>query len=145
SPLVLKAMLSSVEKSMGPMPPPMIPSLPQVALAGVGLVWACVLMAAGIACVGRRRVGRTLHLVYAVSIATTIVGLSLVVMQQRELADWYAKNPSSEWTKKQSSVGSSIGLGCGVVLGMGWPLFCLVWFLPRGRTPDVGTADVPLV
>src|SRR4051812_22540881 len=73
SPLFLGMMSNMVEKDMGPMPPAMRPSLPQMALMAVGLAWAVLLLCAGIATVTRKPSGRVLHLAYAVGALIMVI------------------------------------------------------------------------
>src|SRR3954469_5752270 len=130
SPLLLRVMGSVTEKEMGPMPPAMTPSSLQMVFIGLGMIMAVVLLSAGISTVSRKASGRKLHLIYGV-VALVLCGPSVVlgIMRQRELADWMATHPDSKWAQRGAGgAGSTIGLGVGVVLGLGYPLFCLAWF-----------------
>jgi hypothetical protein len=143
--LYLPTFSKQMEAQMGgPMPPAMTPSPAQMGLMVVGLLWALVLLSAGIATVGRKASGRTLHLVYAIgAILLTLPSLGLSVKQQMEMADWASKNPTSKWAQ-QSKAGPIVGLSFGAVMGLGWPVFCLVWFAPKKRSPDVNAPDAPV-
>ncbi len=71
--------------------------------------------------------------------------LSLEVMRQRELADWMAAHPESKWAQQNrggSSAGAMVGLGCAVVFGLGYPIFCLAWFAPKKHSPEIGAPEI---
>src|SRR3954471_18440045 len=52
--LYLPTFSKQMEAQMGPMPPAMTPSAAQMALMVVGILWAFVLLSAGIATIGRK-------------------------------------------------------------------------------------------
>ncbi len=130
---------------MGPMPDVMKPSPAQLVLGGVGILWAILLIVAGIMCVTRNPATRAMHLVYAVgSFVLTAAGTVLSVRQQFAIAEWVAQNPDSGWAKQQNPTVSWIILGATVVLGLAWPCFCLLWFgVVKRRPEDLTGGQVP--
>jgi len=142
--LYLPTFSKQMEAQMGPMPPTMTPSVAQMGLMVVGILWAFMLLSAGIATVRRKASGRTLHLAYAIgAILLTLPSLGLQVKQQMDTADWASKNPDSKWAQ-QSKAGPIAGLAVGSVMGFAWPVFCLIWFGPRKHLPDVNAPDAPV-
>lgn len=136
SPLLMSTFLEAAERDYGPMPDVMKPGALQIGLYAVGLVWAFVLLAAGIALTLRKPVARPLHLVYgAVSVLLSIVGIVIGVMAQIELSEWLANNPDNPWAKQHNPAATYVGMAFGVLLGLAWPVFCLVWFGLVKRTP----------
>lgn len=122
-------LLKMAEQQMGPVPPPMLASPIQIAAAAAGLVWALVLLTAGIMLVSRRPIARPLHLLYSVgAIVLGAIGMALTVQQQAAVAEWLRQNPDSQWGKHQSSLGNAIGLAVAAVLSFAYPLFVLIYF-----------------
>ena len=60
------------------------------------------------------------------------------------MEDWRAANPTSEWSK-QSPAGAVVGMGCGMVLGLGYPIFCLAWFVPKKHSPYTNAPQIDVV
>src|SRR5262249_4724297 len=135
--VILMMFSKQMEAKMGPMPPSMKPVPAQIALMVIGMLWCILLLTAGITTVLRKGSGRTLHLVYAVgSILLTIPSLGLEAKKQMAMADWVAKNPDSEWAKRNSSTGAVVALSIGGAMGLAYPVFCLVWFLSKKHSPE---------
>lgn len=148
SPLIMQAAFAQAASSqMGPMPDVMKPGLPQMAHGVVSLLWTVLLLVAGIMLTLRKPAARPLHLLYAVgSIILTIVGTVVGVMAQRAIHEWAANNPDNEWAKQiaqQPAAAAYIGIGFAVVLGLAWPVFCLIWFGAVKRTPRDITGAAP--
>lgn len=125
-----------MEKSMGsPMPDVMLPNTMQLVLMGVGTLWACVLLFAGIALVTRKQTGRMLHLLYAiVALALACAGLFLQARQMSALHAWVEANPGNKWAQTQSPVGQFLGACFGMIMSLGYPTFLILWFgLGKGR------------
>ncbi|MDX2114224.1 MAG: hypothetical protein SFZ24_01205 [Planctomycetota bacterium] len=128
--------------SMGAIEPLMIAQMVGGALVNV------VLVVAGAMLVMRKPVARVLHLVYAglglIAFATWIL---LQVQAQVEITEWCKQNPGTKFAQQQQAsgpIGLIIGLGLGVVLGLLWPLFCIVWFgAIKRRDADIAGSDQP--
>ncbi len=134
SPLIMEAMLAqqASQQGMGPMPDIMKPGPLQMALGVVGLLWTVLLLVAGIMLTLRKPVARPLHLVYAVvNIILTIVGTIMGIASQQAVREWATNNPDNEWAKQvliQPEFAGYISIGLGAVIGLVWPVFCLIWF-----------------
>lgn len=149
--LSMVVFLPMAESQMGePVPPPMQLGVLHWLLMGVGMALAVLLLVAGIVTVMRRPEGRTLHLLYAaLNIPITMASAAIQVRQINEMAQWAANNPDSMWAKQQNMPGGGVGqwagLVFGVVLGLSYPVFLLIWFgLVKRRKEDMtGTAPPP--
>jgi hypothetical protein len=129
SPILMWTFLKSAEAQFGPMPEVLRPDALQIALAGAGMLWAAVLLVAGIMLTLRKPASRPLHLVYAAGgVVLTAVASGAAVMHQLRIAEWVAQNPDNKWAQQQNPTMSFVMLGVYVLLGLAWPLFCLVWF-----------------
>ncbi len=117
------------------LPPFMKPSPLMFVQLGLGVVLAILLLAAGGLTLGRQKLGRTLHLIWAPpSFLSGLFGIFLQLQQQAAMKSWAAANPDSPFSKNQSPIGMIIGIACGVILSLAWPTFCMVWFLVIKRT-----------
>jgi len=120
------------ESAIGePLPDPMKPGAIAYAMMGLGLVLAVVLVFAGISTILRKRSGWALHLVWAlVSIPLSIGNAIYQFGQQQAAQDWIAANPDSPWAQQgggQNSALQAAGLLIGLVLGLAYPVFCVIW------------------
>lgn len=146
SPALQGLIPKEMTEKWGPMPAAMQQSPMQTAAAGIGIAWALVLLAAGIACVMRRPAARPMHLVYALgSIGLSLWGLSMGLRQMAALNQWAQQNPANEWAKMHNPLMGLVMIGAGMVLGLAWPGFCLVWFgaVKRRREDFTGGAAEP--
>jgi hypothetical protein len=128
------------------LPPTMQPGILMWVNLAVGFVVVLLLMAAGISLVNRRPSGRSLHLVYGVTgILTSSYGLFVQWQGIQQMAQWRQANPTSPFAQGGSPTADLIGLLFGAVLGLAWPIFCLIWFGLIKRTHDsiTGGLDEP--
>ncbi len=98
-------------------------------LLGLGL--ALVLIGSGIVLLLRKPIARPMHLAYAaVGLVLTVFGLYSGWQMQSEINAWCQQHPDTAWAKQSGASGAFqwIGLAIGIVLGLGWPIFLLVWF-----------------
>lgn len=140
------------EQAMGtPMPDVMRPDAIGWAMMVAGFAGAIFLLVAGIATTTRRPIGRPLHLVWAaLSVLLSIGSLYYQFAQQQRIKAWFVDNPDSPWAQQQqqNEMFQYIGLALGLVFGLGWPLFCLIWFglvktKPHQMTGTPATDDNP--
>lgn len=131
------AMMKMMPQPQGP-DAPQIPPMPDAMKAGVvdiagaalGFLLSALLIIAGSVLIARRPAGRTLHLAYAaVSILVTIFTTVFMVQKLNAMAAWAKQNPDNFWAQQNQSGFAMVGLFVGVVIGLAYPLFCLVWFL----------------
>lgn len=114
-----------------------------------GMVWAFLLIASGAMLLARKPVARPMHLVYALgAIILTVWGIYEQLQIQIAVRQWIADNPDSDFARMSGQggmMGAFIGIGVGVLLGMAWPIFCLVWFglVKRKPTDITGEGDLP--
>jgi hypothetical protein len=124
--------MKNVESQMGgPMPDAMMPGMGQLALMGVQLLWSVLLLVAGIATLKRNEAGKKLHVLYAIgAMLLGLLGLALQYQQLQTLNEWVAANPDNKWAiqQKQGQPFQYIGMCVGVVVGLGYPIFCIIWF-----------------
>jgi hypothetical protein len=128
------------------LPPAMMPQGPQMVLMAVGLLLAVLLIVAGVATLNRKASGFAMHLGYAlVSIPLTLLSLYFSWKQQGELAAWAAANPQNPMALQMSNpgqqMGQVVGMVFGGVLGLGYPVFCLIWFGLVKKVRDMGAID----
>lgn len=133
-----KAFAGMIEPQLegAPMPPHMVFGTVDYAIAAVGLLISIVLVAGGIALVGRRPVGRTLHLAYAIpALPLNIANMILTLDKQAAAVQWakdYPDNPIAQ-SMNNGATGQQIGnyftICLFVVLGIALPLFYFVWFM----------------
>jgi hypothetical protein len=140
-------MAKMAEQQMGgPMPKEMQASPAQLILGVVGLGGSALLLAAGIATTKRRPAGRSLHLFASIAgLILTAIGGWLAYQQQMALSHWLQQNPSDPWARQANpGIGLAIG-GFMTLLGLAWPIFCLVWFGAMGKRPEVGAHERTLI
>lgn len=122
-----------------PPPPNMDLSPAMLAGGGLGLAWNALLVFAGVALLLRKPIARTTHLIYAVlSVPLTAFGLWMFMSMQADMAEWLKENPDNQFAQQQAQ-GGPIGLIIGlvfIVLSLGWPAFCAVWFGAIKRTDE---------
>lgn len=147
SPILTNMFSQQMEQQMGePMPDVMKINSIQLGMIGVGLLMAVFLLFAGIMTVMRKPAGRMMHLVYAVvSVVMTLVGTGYGYVRMQDMAQWLAANGGSKWAQQANPAYQWIGLGVGVLLGLAWPVFCLVWFgLVKRKAEDMtGGVEAP--
>lgn len=123
------------------------PSVLSVGLGVMGWLWAVVLLVAGIMTVKRLARGRLLHLVNAaVSIVLTIASVAVGMAEMQRVLDAFGQN--SQMAQVAGFIRMfAYGVMCfAVTLGLGYPIFLLVWFGIMGKRPEAGAApQEPLV
>ncbi|MEM7621957.1 MAG: hypothetical protein AAF235_02000 [Planctomycetota bacterium] len=126
--------------TLGDVPPPPSTQLsPEIIVSmGIGVVTNILLIVAGIMTLKRNPRGRTLHLAYAIAaVVAVFLGIWAQMSMQAKLDDWIAQYGDSEigetgmtW-REQMQAGQQfqgISLVGGLVVGLAYPLFCIVWF-----------------
>lgn len=112
------------------LPPNMTPSPLMLVQMGLGAVLSVVQIIAGVLTINRQKSGRIVHLVWAgLGIVSGIVGLIIQVRLNQGFKDWVAANPSSPLARGGGGGPMVfVGYACSAVLGIGYPIFILVWF-----------------
>ncbi len=110
----------------GPVPPMMQPQIMNYVQMAIGLLWAGLLLTAGIMTLRRLYTGRLLHLVYAIgSIPLLVWSIMTQLDMAAQLNQWAQQNPGSPFAQGNNPW---IGIAITVIFGLPWPLFCLIWF-----------------
>ncbi|MCC6321708.1 MAG: hypothetical protein IT438_09780 [Phycisphaerales bacterium] len=130
-------MLGGATQTMGPkgqpmdMPEVMKPTIVDVVMGLGGFLLAALLLIAGILLVMRKPVARPLHILHAVlAVVSTVVSVGYTVMKMQAMSQWAAQNPDHEFAKMLGMVMVFIyiAIGIGVLFGLAYPAFTLVWF-----------------
>ncbi|NUQ68776.1 MAG: hypothetical protein HUU18_10925 [Phycisphaerales bacterium] len=139
------AVLPSILKDQGELPPTMSLSGPMLVHMGLGLLNAIVLLVGGILLIRRNPTARMLHLVYAITgLPLVAFGVWVQFNQMAAMDQWVAENPNSPFAQGHSSAGGMIGMAVGVVLGGGWPVFLLIWFgVIKNKADSMGVRPAP--
>lgn len=128
--LVATPMLMASAPGFDPnnMPPTMVMNPLKILIFGLAFCMSGLLLFAGIATVRRQESGRLAHLAWA-GLGLLMIPLQLWVQygDVKAMEAWIAANPSSPFSKG-GTAGIYIGLVAGLVLGLPWPIFLLVWF-----------------
>ncbi len=147
-----------MEAVMGPQlgdapPPPFSPPVDAILMVSIALSLGLniLLVVAGVQTLRRLANGRSLHIVYALA-AVLATGFGVYaqlhgqVEQEKAMDAWLEQHGDTEFGEaireqvEQQRAGSGVtgllGIGAGLVVGLAWPLFCMVWFGPMGKQPD---------
>ena len=119
------------------------------ALGGVGLLLSILLLMAGIAAVTRRPITRPLHLTYAsCAIPLNIWGALNQMGKQALNEQWAQDYPNNQMAQRigdsgnaGAQIGQIIALVLLLVLGIGIPVFYLIWFGLIKTKPEQITGD----
>ena len=139
---------------MNLMPPEQRAQLPDHMISGaqmvamvVGMGFSVLLIVAGIMTIARKQMGRYLHLVQALcSFVIFAVSIYLNIQQQEYLKQWAAQNPDTNFAKQLhagGNMGNIIGYVFGALVGLAYPVFCLIWFGIVKRKPGSMGAAAP--
>ncbi|CAG0973768.1 hypothetical protein PHYC_01392 [Phycisphaerales bacterium] len=104
-----------------------------MATAAFGTLNAGLLLIAGILTLRRKPLGGLLHLVVAaISILLFAVNVYFTMEQQAIIAQWARENSETQYAKQLNSgsqqIGQIVGWAFGALLGLGYPIFLLIWF-----------------
>lgn len=122
--------------------PPTTITLPQVVGMVAGMANAVLLIVAGAMTVGRKRIGRTLHLLYAsISIPLLVIGVFQQFQQQAVTQQWLRENPDNPVAKQMqasAAFGPIIGIAFALLI-LGYVVFLFVWFgAIKRKAEDMG-------
>jgi hypothetical protein len=121
----------------GPMPAVMYPHVVQYIIMAAGMLLDVLLIFAGVFTLSRNPTGRTLHLAYgAIATLTTLAGAIVGVWQALRIDAYFKQNPGDPWGTQNNTMLTFIMVVCFTLVGLAWPLFCLVWFGAVKRTPE---------
>lgn len=137
----LAPQMTAMASQGGTPPPTMQFSIVAMGLMFFGLLWQIPLVIAGISTIMRKPVGRPLHLLYAIGFVVTTLPSSYIAWNEQqnhnnspEMTQWVAENPKSPMAASMGMTSSPLMMIPGVALNLAWPTFCLIWFLPAGRS-----------
>jgi hypothetical protein len=116
-----------------PPPPSMSPSAYTMVLGVLGVLLSGWLLVAAIMLVMRRYASKMLFLIYAcLSLPLSFVSFFNQLSIQAADKQWaqdYAHNPmAAGMNSPGTQAGQMVGLVIFLALGLGWPLFILIWF-----------------
>lgn len=137
-------MKSAEAQSPGGFPPAMTTLNPLVSLLMlVSLAFGLLLLLAGIMTLNRRAVGRPMHIVYSLgALVMLVVGIIFQLQQVDEIGAWVRDNPDAAFSQQWSPMTTYISMAIGIVIGGGYPVFCLVWFGAMGKRPEIDAPEV---
>lgn len=114
---------------MGELPPTLKFGVADFAGLGLGTAMGILLLVAGVTTLRRRFVGRTFHLVYAViAIVGTLFSTYMQWQKLEVMRQWVQDNPQSPFAKGNPTLSGLVGMAVGLILGLGYPVFLLIWF-----------------
>lgn len=143
-------LMRMMPEEMGPMPAVMRAPPAFYVNGGIGIGVSILLLAAGIATLRRRPVGRRLHLVWAVlALINGLWGTWIALEWQAAIQEFARANPDHPWAQQQAGgrPAALAGIVISAVLAVAWPLFTLVWFgAVKPRPEQMGAAAAePLI
>ncbi len=122
------------------------PSVFLLALMGAGAVMALWLVVAGIVLLTRKYAARMLHLSWVgVSVVLSFVSMYNQMSQQQAMHQWIRDHPNSKFAQNQAAfggIGEIVGWVVGLGIGLGYPIFCGVWFGFVKKNPEEYTRGV---
>lgn len=132
------------------MPPQMSTlNVPVIGSMAFGALLDVLLLVAGISLVMRRAAARPLHLAYAVlGLVSFAIGTYVQVQYQVQLTEWCKQNPATKFAQMQQAtgwIGQVIGWTVGIVFGLTWPVFCLIWFGFIKKASDITQGRVEVI
>ena len=141
-PMGAKAIMETTGASTPP--PSMDPNPLMWALMISGLAVAALLLIAGIMTMSRSAAGRAMHIAYAfISIVQAAIGAFYQYSTFQDTVTWANDNVDDPAIAGSltNPIGMYIALAFGVILGLGYPLFCIFWFGALGKKPEIGKPD----
>jgi len=127
--------------------PPMNPGMGAIGAMVVGMGFDVLLIVAGATTVGRKPIGRPLHLTFAVlALPLFVVSMYFNMQHQANIEEWVKQNPDTPTAKAMQggagAIGQIVGWVMGIVLGLAYPIFLLVWFgLVKRKPSDMGVVS----
>lgn len=122
-------MYKMAEPQLGPAPDVLKPTAAVTVISMLGFLWAILLLIAGILTLTRNYAGRLTHIVYSIGgILLISIGTYLQLEQQAAFKEWARQNPDSQWVLQVDNPIGMISMVVGILIGLSWPLFCLIWF-----------------
>ncbi|MCC6677450.1 MAG: hypothetical protein IT436_09925 [Phycisphaerales bacterium] len=142
NPLIKSYLTTPEMAAQQPPPAPITPLM--LASQGAGILNTVLLLTAGIMLLARKPVAKTLHLAYAViSLPLFALGAYQIFQEQARIMEWARQNPDTPSGKfLAGGAGNTMFLMIFIfatVLGLAYPVFCLIWFgaVKRGAPMDV--------
>jgi hypothetical protein len=133
---------------MNNLPPNMHPSALQIAQMALGGLLAVVQIITGVMTLNRHASARLLNLVWSpLTILVGVLGIFVQISVMKATEAWMAANADSPLAQGGGGSGGGIQyalMACGVLLGIGWPVFCILWFgLIKKRPEQMLHRDTP--
>ncbi|MFN0133528.1 MAG: hypothetical protein ACKVW3_13500 [Phycisphaerales bacterium] len=117
------------EDEFGPMPDVMKAGPVAIAVMLLATIIAVLLIFSGSMLLGRRPISRPLHLTYAaISIISAVAGAAVGISNILAQTAWARQNPDNKWAQFSNPAIGAAMMGLGILLGLAWPVFCLIWF-----------------
>jgi hypothetical protein len=113
------------------LPDIMKPGPVDIAGGVAGFLLSIVLVVAGSMLVARNPVARMLHLAYAILGSLLTLGFTAFsVMKLMGIKSWAAKNPDNPAAKMADMITGfgMLGIAVGLLFGLAYPVFILIWF-----------------
>lgn len=138
--LMQPSLLKMAEKGMGGPPPDVMLASPAQKIVGLAsLIPTALLLAGGITTLRRSASGRFTHIAYALlSVPIAAYSFWLAVQQNMALEAWIRDNSGDKWAASAKPGLGIVIAGFFTLVGVAYALFCLVWFGPMGKKPEVG-------
>ena len=137
----LQSWFASMTAGAGPLLPAMTFTPVAVVFMMFKLAWGIPLIMAGVATIARKPAGRPLHLIWVIGFSITslisgYLGYQSVQAYKNspEVVQWLAENPNDPRGFGLKGGASNWGMLVGLPFTFAYPTFCLVWFLPSGRS-----------
>ncbi|MFI4897722.1 MAG: hypothetical protein ACIARR_07840 [Phycisphaerales bacterium JB059] len=117
-----------------PLPPTMVLTTTDYALAAFGLLLAVLLMIGGVTLLMRKPIARPLHILYGLGAIPSLVVSTLLNFSKQEAALQWAKDyPDNPMAQQMNAGGPGQAIGVIITLViilffMTYPLFCVIWF-----------------
>lgn len=143
--LLMPMFIKGAEEQLGPMPDVLKPNAIQIAMAALGFIPTTILMVAGVQTLRRSKTGAMAHLAYGVvGVLLGLASCGYAIYHQLEVQAWVDQNSGDKWAAQAGSPSAWFFIAIAVLLGLGYPVFCLIWFGLVKRNADMGSNEVSI-
>ncbi|MFG0307053.1 MAG: hypothetical protein ACF8Q5_12655 [Phycisphaerales bacterium JB040] len=133
-----------------PPPPSVEPNAITLGLLAASIAINILLVVAGSMLVLRKPAARMAHLLYVLLFLPVVIFGSINTLNvQKATEEWaqqYPDNPIAQSTLQQMDMGVNMGLigaVANLLIGLAWPLFCVIWFGFVKTRPHHMTGEAP--